>query len=173
MNKHGHQLSAATLALAVVPATLGTPTLVGVTLVAVATSHGWLSPDVDQRVRWLTHRTTTHTLEYVVVASAVLVALATHYGIGWVGWGVALGWLSHLLVDALFGGIPSVLLGGSKVVRRRSLYKGTIRSRNRITTRRIGTHLKTGGPAELAAYGILPVMILGLIVARILGTYAP
>lgn len=166
MNRRGHQLAAVTVTLAVLPPAT-TPLIVGVVVgVASATSHGWLSPDVDQRVSWLAHRTLTHTLEVVLTAGTLAVALAYHLGAPWIGWGVAIGWGSHLLADMAFGGIPSVLLGGQRTVKRRSSYRGTIRSRYRVQTRRVGFHLRTGGPAEHAAYGILPVVIVVLIFLR-------
>ncbi len=171
MNRHGHQLAAVTLTLAVLPAATSPLVVGGVAAIASATSHGRLSPDVDQRVRWLAHRTLTHTLEIVAMACIAVATLAASLGVPWVGWGVALGWGSHLLADAIFGAIPSVLLGGQRTVRRRSTYRGTIRSRQHVQTRRVGFRLRTGGPAEVAAYGILPVAIVGLAVVRLLGLF--
>lgn len=99
---------------------------------AVAFSHGALSPDVDQRLP-LRHRGVTHQLEYVLLASVLVCCVAYLASAWYVGAGVALGWISHLLADALFG------KGG------RSIPMGI-----GVGARRVGTGLKCGGLGEWA-----------------------
>ena len=166
MLRHGHELAAGTLVLATFPTATAPLVLVGAVAVAATCSHGVLSPDINLKLG-IGHRLTTHTLEYVAVAGMAVVALMAYLGASWVGWAIAAGWLSHELADGVFGGIPSILLGGQRRVK--GAYRGTVRGPYRIRTKRIGFHFRTGGPLELALYGILPVLMVGLVIVRILG----
>jgi hypothetical protein len=86
-------------------------------LLAARFAEGNFSPDLDQD-DWfgLPHRGPTHTVALIVPAAA---------GLGYVGWAfgpvawvlmtaVIAGWLSHLVGDFFFGGIP-ILPGGRRV----------------------------------------------------------
>lgn len=90
----------------------------GAVLVA-ATSRGWLSPDADGH-RWLGkvipggHRGPLHCPDLVCAVGALLWYLSAsspaHFAVG----AVIIGWLSHLLGDALFGGVPFFVLGARR-----------------------------------------------------------
>lgn len=90
----------------------------GAILVA-ATARGWLSPDADGH-RWLGkvipggHRGPLHCPDLVSAVGVLLwhlsVASSAHFAVG----AVVVGWLSHLLGDALFGGVPFLVLGGRR-----------------------------------------------------------
>lgn len=87
--------------------------------VAVATSAGPTSPDIDQTRAWrradrltpdehlgaggpLQHRGVTHWWALPALA-ALLTLTACPPGARWVAWAALTGWTSHLLADAVFG----------------------------------------------------------------------
>lgn len=131
-----------------------------------ATARGWLSPDADGH-RWLGkiipggHRGPLHCPDLVFAVGALLwwlsAASPAHFAVG----AVVIGWLSHLLGDALFGGVPFLVLGAR---RRYGLHLDTDGWFERWVVRRLllvaalaagvlafATTARPGLPAELLA----------------------
>lgn len=142
MNRAGHQAAAQAAwltAAALHPGLSITEIICGAVVASSMAADDW-SPDADQR-GWMAdlipggHRGVTHMPEVVALALWGVIHVTTEAGFGWFGWAAAAAWGSHLLVDAGWGRIPSLLLGG----------------------RRIGFKLNTGGPTEKAATWLMAV----------------
>jgi hypothetical protein len=87
-------------------------------IVATATAHGWSSPDVDQTAAWrtvagvmpgpmrslLAHRRLTHW--WGVPAGAWLLCQHMSPDARWPVVAILIGWVSHLVGDAVFGKVP-------------------------------------------------------------------
>lgn len=158
MNGAGHRLAGAcagaSWALATVPYSWSVVAMSAA--VSSATSHGWMSPDLDLTRPWrLLQRATpeidgTDPTRHRGATHWPLWPLIAWYATGgWTGWDLTtahlliLGWTSHVLADAVFGTVPLTPWG----------------------TCHIGLGLATGGATErVLVWGPLPLLLLWLLV---------
>jgi membrane-bound metal-dependent hydrolase YbcI (DUF457 family) len=88
-------------------------------VMAGATAHDWLSPDADRhpilgRLIPGGHRGPLHTPEIVAAISALLLWLSWDSPAAGTSLAVAVGWMSHVLADAVFGEVPWLIAGGRR-----------------------------------------------------------
>lgn len=136
------------------------PMVAMTSLVATSTSNGPTSPDLDQTALWqrLTgwaptrirkHRGLTHWPELALLAWLLIDRLPADAH--WPAYALLIGWVSHLIGDALFGEIP---LGLGSV--------------------EVGCGLKTGGRLETAARFVFGLALLWVLAGTpVPGTVGP
>lgn len=147
------------------------PTIVAVSIVATATSHGWSSPDLDQTEPWTTarkflpgirevmhHRGITHWWGLIPAAWMGVHAFIPA-GDRWVFVALLIGWASHILGDAIFGKIPVFPWGGRHVGI--GLDTGGVWETGRFELFGRSRKVIPFGPARLAcSIGIVAVLVL-------------